>query len=397
MKKWKSLLLAVPVGVASIFMMTGCGEEPHKHTLEKITATAVTCENTGNSEYYDCTGCDKYFSDAEGKTEIAKDSWVLTASGHDLSGQYTYAIEGTKAYKVETCAHGDSVKTELTNYVIANTNDVLSKLNSAAENSIVVLSAGDYSSIELRGTTFVDNIRVVGVNGTNVNGVVISSGDDYHWGTPVAPQQVLGKGWTFEQIKFTDGVFVHNGIIEDLTITGCNFVDGANIIVLPSDISGDATGDYVSETTSGLSKTYYVKNITIEGNVFTETDDSAIYLQNVQGATIRNNVINGTGFNGVNISSERSAENSSVYTKNLGTILIEGNTISNTGSRSMRLDSFDDTTVLTIRNNILSSANNTEANSEVIKATNTNSSTVTIEGNSYDGNAIAVGNNVTKA
>ena len=382
--------------IPSMFMLTACGDDEHTHSLTKIEAVAETCTTAGNTAYYKCD-CGKYFSDEKAENEIKKDSWIKSATGHNLTGEYTYAIEGTKAYKVESCEHGDNVKTELTNYVVANTTDVLNKINSAEENAIVVLSAGNYSLLELKGVSFEDNITIVGVAGTNIDGVVISSGDDYHWGTPVAPQQVLAKGWTFEQIKFTDGIFVHNGIIEDFTVRDCNFVDGANIIMLPADISGDATGDYANETTSGLSKTYYAKNVVIEGNTFAETDDSAIYLQNVNNVTIRNNTINGTGFNGINISSERSAENASEYTKNLGTILIEGNTISNTGSRSVRMDSFDNTATLTVRNNILTNANVTESNSEVIKATKTNSSTVTFEGNTYNGNAIAVGNNITKS
>lgn len=60
-------------------------EEPHAHTLEHFPAVAPLCTEDGNSEYYHCTDpdCDKYFSDAEGKIEIEKDSWFLPAHGHN--------------------------------------------------------------------------------------------------------------------------------------------------------------------------------------------------------------------------------------------------------------------------------------------------------------------------
>ena len=55
------------------------------HKLTKTPAKAATCTEPGNSEYYTCSTCGKFFSDADGKNEIAKDSWVIKALGHDLT------------------------------------------------------------------------------------------------------------------------------------------------------------------------------------------------------------------------------------------------------------------------------------------------------------------------
>ena len=55
------------------------------HTLTKVEAKAATCTEVGNSEYYTCGTCGKFFSDKDGKTEIAKDSWVIKALGHKLT------------------------------------------------------------------------------------------------------------------------------------------------------------------------------------------------------------------------------------------------------------------------------------------------------------------------
>lgn len=55
------------------------------HTLTKFAAKAATCTEAGNSEYYTCATCGKFFSDKDGKNEIAKDSWVIDALGHKMT------------------------------------------------------------------------------------------------------------------------------------------------------------------------------------------------------------------------------------------------------------------------------------------------------------------------
>ncbi len=50
------------------------------HTLVPTAAVAATCTTAGNSAYWTCSECGKYFSDANGETEIAADSWIIAAS-----------------------------------------------------------------------------------------------------------------------------------------------------------------------------------------------------------------------------------------------------------------------------------------------------------------------------
>ena len=52
------------------------------HTPKKV----ATCTAEGNTEYWTCEACGKYFSDAEGKTEIELSSTVIPAAGHRFSG-----------------------------------------------------------------------------------------------------------------------------------------------------------------------------------------------------------------------------------------------------------------------------------------------------------------------
>ena len=64
------------------------------HSMTATAGKAATCTEAGNSAYWTCSRCHKYFSDAAGKTEIAKDSWIINALGHDV---------GTRGAVAATC------------------------------------------------------------------------------------------------------------------------------------------------------------------------------------------------------------------------------------------------------------------------------------------------------
>ena len=64
------------------------------HSLTKTEAKAPTCTEDGNSEYWTCSVCGKFFSDEDGTTEIEKDSWIIEAKGHSF-GDWTVTKEPT--------------------------------------------------------------------------------------------------------------------------------------------------------------------------------------------------------------------------------------------------------------------------------------------------------------
>ena len=68
---------------------------PAGHHLTATTAKAATCTEAGNSAYWTCDVCGKHFSDAEGKTEIEEDSWVAPALGHKW-GEWKVVKEATE-------------------------------------------------------------------------------------------------------------------------------------------------------------------------------------------------------------------------------------------------------------------------------------------------------------
>ena len=67
------------------------------HELTAVEAKDATCTEAGNTKYYVCTICDKYYSDAVGANEIEKDSWVVEAKGHDEVSHEAKAATCTEA------------------------------------------------------------------------------------------------------------------------------------------------------------------------------------------------------------------------------------------------------------------------------------------------------------
>lgn len=101
MKKFLIVLLTMLVCLSACMIFAACDNkdksssesnkndtetqaEVHTHAPVKVDAEEATCYDSGNSEYYYCS-CGKYFSDANGTTEIAASSWVVDATGHTLT------------------------------------------------------------------------------------------------------------------------------------------------------------------------------------------------------------------------------------------------------------------------------------------------------------------------
>ena len=105
-----------------------------EHNLVKTEEIAATCEKDGNDAYYTCKNenCGKYFSDAEGKHEIEKDSWVRKATGHqiveEVKKQPTKKAEGQLVRHCKNCDYVKETlalpKKEITIYVGAKAKEV---------------------------------------------------------------------------------------------------------------------------------------------------------------------------------------------------------------------------------------------------------------------------------
>ena len=69
--------------------------------MNKRDSKAATCTETGNTEYWYCSVCKKYFSDEDGKQEISLAATVIPAAGHQLSKTDRKAATCTEAGNIE--------------------------------------------------------------------------------------------------------------------------------------------------------------------------------------------------------------------------------------------------------------------------------------------------------
>ncbi len=73
-------------------------------SLTHVEATPATCEGDGNTEYWYCADCDKYFSDADATTEITLDDTVVEATGHSYEAVVTEPTCTEGGYTTYTCS-----------------------------------------------------------------------------------------------------------------------------------------------------------------------------------------------------------------------------------------------------------------------------------------------------
>ena len=68
---------------------------PVKHTLIHTAKKNATCEAAGNIEYWQCSDCGRYFTDAEAKTEVVAEAIVINKLAHDFAGgEWIYTQSG---------------------------------------------------------------------------------------------------------------------------------------------------------------------------------------------------------------------------------------------------------------------------------------------------------------
>ena len=81
------------------------------HTLTAVPAKDATCTEDGNTAYWTCSACEKWFSDENGTTEITdKDSVVKKATGHTPSAAWSY--DGDHHWHVCTICNAELDKAE---------------------------------------------------------------------------------------------------------------------------------------------------------------------------------------------------------------------------------------------------------------------------------------------
>ena len=73
------------------------------HNLEKIEAKDADCTLVGNTEYYTCSDCGKYFADENASKEISANSWTIYPAGHDMETTVVKVTCDKAGYTTHTC------------------------------------------------------------------------------------------------------------------------------------------------------------------------------------------------------------------------------------------------------------------------------------------------------
>lgn len=80
--------------------------------LQKVNATAATCTQDGNNEYYKCT-CGKIYSDTSAQNEKSESDFTIQATGHSYGTPvYTWSQDNLSCTAVRTCGTCNAQETE---------------------------------------------------------------------------------------------------------------------------------------------------------------------------------------------------------------------------------------------------------------------------------------------
>ena len=298
-------------------------------------------------------------------------------------------------------------------------------------NTTIVLSAGDYSKLELRaaivGTKYtcphndstdntgpftfdtveeykshmsdkphhgnarvftrtISNLTISAQDGANVAGLDLLSraydGDQDPFVSEKTGYRVVFKitGLTFSNVNFTGNVVISSKFSEDTSISGvtfenCKFTTG-----------GIASGNgqainYSNDLNNGKVKDLVVKDCEFK-NCY-----QGVYTNSITNVTVKNNVFDTIGHNAVAIQSPDDVST------NHGNVVITENYFNNVTNRVFRFNKAGEGTNVTINNNVMVNSGN--ANGELFKAESIDGAAIDLENNYWGGKdaAMAVSNN----
>ncbi|MCD8347769.1 MAG: cadherin-like beta sandwich domain-containing protein, partial [Lachnospiraceae bacterium] len=240
----------------------------HTHTLEYAEAVEATCEEEGNTEYWFCLDCGKYFSDSDATTEISLSDTVVYGHTYDTNGFCTgcgryqpaelnsggvYEISNAgQLFWFASLVNGDTAQEGITE-AAAGANAVLTvnislSTTTATHTNTGWTPIGDYS----RSTAPYYSGTFDGQNHT-VSGLYINSSNDYqglfgYIGSSGMVQNVTVSG-SVSASGYVGGVAGYNGgTVQNVTVSGS------------VSASGNAGG--VAGYNSGI-----VQNVTVSGSV----------------------------------------------------------------------------------------------------------------------------------
>ena len=153
--------------------------------LEAHYASEATCTEAGNTAYWSCSACGKYFSDEEGETEIAENSWVIDALGHNVvnsvctrcNGVTTLYIDADGTEKNEVAVPLDNTMNNLAAgwYVVNSDIDYASTLTFTGDAHLILC---DGATLTVKNIEAATNLNIYAQSGNSGKLTVNAAVDD---------------------------------------------------------------------------------------------------------------------------------------------------------------------------------------------------------------------------
>lgn len=120
-------ILSTVLALSLLLGISAACEEEHTHSLTHHAALSPTCKNDGTIEYWECTGCEKLFSDEAATTEITLEQTIAPATGdHDWgewrnSSAASCTAEGSRYRTCKVCGEREEEAVAATGHTLVST------------------------------------------------------------------------------------------------------------------------------------------------------------------------------------------------------------------------------------------------------------------------------------
>jgi len=205
---------------------------PLGHTMEHHAAHSATCVESGNTEYWYCTVCQKAFDDAEGQNEITLADTVISALGHD----YAEGVCSRCGRRAESSGLDFTLSYDKSYYI-------LSGIGSCTDTDVVIPST--YLDMPVRGIG-----RAAFSNRSNLTSVTIPDGVTYI------------SEYAFSGCTGMKSVIIPNSVtaISYCAFSGCSSLEN---VIIPENITSISTETFYN--CSSLTEIIIPDNITSIG------------------------------------------------------------------------------------------------------------------------------------
>ena len=200
-RKLLFVLLFTISAVACAIGLAACGDgNSDEHNLTHFVAVDATCTEDGNVEYWYCSDCGKYFSDAEATIEVSRSDIIIPAKGHTYGEwktikEATCTEDGERSKECVVCHHVETEVITVTGHSFSDWKDITpatcttdgeqtrtcTKCQYKETATVYALGHDIQNNVCTRcGATATEGLRFKYVQGDGIDGVFCIGWDEEH-------------------------------------------------------------------------------------------------------------------------------------------------------------------------------------------------------------------------